>query len=101
MNKKCILASVLSAFTGLVSAQVSGNGSLGVTASIQGSILVTITSDGSGLAVTGSGTSSGTLPFASEQMYGGTVATGVTKTLTANTSYTLSTPVDIQVDVAN
>ena len=101
MNNKFILASVLSAFTGLVSAQVTGGGTLGVTADIQGSILVTFISDGAGLAVTGTGTSAGTLPFASEQMYGGTPAVGVTKVLTSNTSFTLSTPVDIQVDVAN
>jgi hypothetical protein len=101
MKRQLILISVLSAFTGLVSAQVTGGGTLGVTADIQGSILVTFISDGSGLAVTGTGSSSGSLPFSNEQMYGGTPATGVTKTLTSNTSYTLSTPVDIQVDVAN
>ena len=103
MSKTSLLAAALSAFalTGIVSAQVSGSGTLGVTAQIQGSILVTFTSDSAGLAVTGTGSSAGTLPFASEQMFGGTPASGVTKTLTANTSYTLSTPIDIQVDVAN
>jgi len=105
MTKHFIFATTLSAFafTGLVSAQsgISGSGTLGVTAQIQGSILVTFTSDVAGLAVTGTGSSAGALPFASEQMYGGTPATGVTRALTSNTSYTLSTPVDIQVDVAN
>ena len=101
MNKQFILASVLSAFTGLVSAQVVGGGSMGVTADIQGSILVTFISDGAGLAVTGTGTSAATLPFASEQMYGGTPATGVTKVLNGVTSFTLSTPVDVRVDIAN
>jgi hypothetical protein len=103
MNNRFILASVLSALTlaGLASAQTVGNGTMGVTADISSSILVTFTTATSGLAVTGSGTSAGALPIGSVQMYGGTTATGVTKTLQTNVSYTLSTPVNVQVDVAN
>jgi hypothetical protein len=75
-----------------------------VTADIQGSILVTFTSDAAGLALTGTGTSAGTLPFATQYMWNpSTVAatTGVTKVVTKGTGFTLSTPVDIEVDVAN
>ena len=103
MNNRFILSSVLSALTltGLANAQTVGNGTMGVTADISSSILITFTSATGGLAVTGTGTSAGALPIGSVQMYGGTTATGVTKALQTNVSYTLTTPVNVQVDVAN
>jgi hypothetical protein len=103
MNNKFILATALSAFafTGLVSAQVSGGGTLGVTANIQGSILVTFTQATGGLAVGGTG-SAGTWAFGTVQMYGGTIATGLTRSLNNGIiSYDLTTPVNIEVDTAN
>jgi hypothetical protein len=103
MNHRFFLTSVLSALTltGLASAQTVGNGTMGVTADISSSILITFTSAPGGLAVTGTGSSAGALPIGSVQMYGGTTATGVTKALQTNVSYTLTTPVNVQVDVAN
>lgn len=102
MKNRIILVTVLSAFTGLMSASgVTGSGTLQVTADIQGSILVTFTTDVAGLAVTGTGTSAGTLPFGTQKMFGGAPGTGVTKVVTIGTGFTLSTPVDIEVDVAN
>jgi CheY-specific phosphatase CheX len=103
MIKKLILASVISAFglTGLVSAQTSGSGTLGMSGSVQGSILVTFTTDTGGMTVTGTGSSAGTLPFSTIQMYGGSVPGNVTKSLTSNTAFTLSTTVAVQVDIAN
>ncbi len=91
------------AFTGLLNAQagVSGSGTLGVTANLQSSILLTFSAATSGAAITGTGTSAGSLAFGTVQMYGGSVASGVTRTLTGTTGFTLSTPINIQVQVAN
>jgi hypothetical protein len=41
------------------------------------------------------------LPFGNVQMYGGTLPTNVTRTLTGTTAFTLSTPIDVEVDLAN
>ena len=101
MQNKFILTSVLSAFAliGVASAQ-TGSGTLGVTATVQGSINLTFVTDASGLAVTGTGTSTASLPFGNVSMYSGTVPANVTKTIGA-TSFSLSTPFDVRVDLAN
>src|ERR1700675_4637203 len=101
MKNRFILTGVLSAFalTGVVKAQ-TGSGSLGVTATVQGSINLTFVTDASGLAVTGTTTSTASLPFGNVAMYGGSVPTHVTKTVNA-TSFDLSTPFDVRVDLAN
>jgi hypothetical protein len=64
MKNRLILASVLSAFAlaGGANAQ-TGSGTLSVTATVQGSISLTFVTDASGLAVTGTGTSTASLPF--------------------------------------
>jgi len=102
MKKTFILASVLSAFalTGIASAQ-TGSGTLGVTATVTGSINLTFVTDASGLAVTGTGTSTASLPFGTVSMYAGSVPANVTKTIHGTTSFDLSTPFDVQVDLAN
>jgi hypothetical protein len=56
-------------------------------------------SDPSGIAIGGSGTAAAAINFGSVQAYGGTVPTGVTKTLNGTTSWTLSTPIDVRVNV--
>src|SRR3984893_15954891 len=101
MKNKLILIIVLSVFalTGVANAQ-TGSGTLGVTATVQGSINLTFVTDASGLAVTGTGTSTASLPFGTVRMYGGTVPANVTKTVHA-TSFDLSTPFDVRVDLAN
>jgi hypothetical protein len=101
MNNKFILAPMLSAFAliGVANAQ-TGSGTLGVTATVQGSINLTFVTDASGLAVTGTATSTASLPFGNVSMYTGTVPTNVTKTI-AGTSFSLSTPFDVRVDLAN
>jgi hypothetical protein len=53
-------------------------------------------SDPSGISLSGSGTSSASLSFGSVQAFGGTLPTGVAKSVAAN-SWTLSTPIDVQV----
>jgi hypothetical protein len=102
MKSRCIITSVLSAFAliGAANAQ-TGSGTLGVTATIQGSISLTFVTDASGLAVTGTGTSAASLPFGTVSMYSGSVPANVTKTVTGTTSFSLSTPFDIHVDLAN
>ena len=102
MKNRFLLASVLSAFalTGIASAQ-TGSGTLGVTADVAGSISLTFISDAAGVALTGSGTSAAVVPFGTVSMYGGSVLGGVNRTVNGTTSFTLSTPFDVRVDLAN
>jgi hypothetical protein len=102
MNKRLCFAIVLSVFalTGVANAQ-TGSGTLGVTATVQGSISLTFVTDVSGLVVTGTGTSTASLPFGNVSMYSGTVPANVTKTVTGVTSFSLATPFDVRVDLAN
>src|SRR3984957_7489421 len=102
MKNKLILTSVLSAFAlaGVASAQ-TGSGTLGVTATVQGSINLTFVTDASGLAVTGTGTSTASLPMGNVSMYSGTLPANVTKTVNGTTSFALATPFDVRVDLAN
>lgn len=102
MINRILLASVLSAFAlrGVANAQ-AGSGTIGVTATVQGSILLTFVTDGSGLAVTGTTTSAASLPFGAVQMFGGSVPANVTKTINGLLSFDLSTPFDVRVDLAN
>jgi hypothetical protein len=102
MKNRFLLASVLSAFalSGVASAQ-TGSGTLGVTETVQGSILLTFVTDASGMAVTGTGTSTASLPFGNVKMFGGSVPTNVTKTVTGTTSFSVATPFDVRVDLAN
>jgi hypothetical protein len=102
LQNKLILTSVLSAFAliGVANAQ-TGSGTLGVTATVLGSINLTFVTDASGLAVTGTGTSIALLPLGNVSMYSGTVPANVTKTITGTTSFSLSTPFDVRVDLAN
>ena len=102
MKNRFILTSVLSAFaiTGIANAQ-TGSGMLGVSATIEGSINLTFVTDASGLAVTGTGTSTASLPFGTVSMFGGSLPANVTKTVNGTTSFDLSTPFDVRVDLAN
>jgi hypothetical protein len=101
MRNKIILA-VLSAFalTGIANAQ-AGSGTMGLTATVQGSILLTFVTNGSGLAVTGTTTSAASLPLGLVQMFGGSVPANVTKTINGLLSFDLSTPFNVRVDLAN
>jgi hypothetical protein len=103
MKNKLVLMTVISAFglAGLANAQVTSTGNLGVTANIEGSINLLFSTATGGFSVTGTGTATASLPFGNVQMYGGTPPTNVTRTLTGKTSFTLTTPVDVEVDLAN
>src|SRR5271156_5932466 len=103
MKRKLAFTSVLSAFTllGVADAQ-SGSGTMGVTATVQGSINLTFVSDASGLPVTGTNTNVASLPLGPVQLYGGgTPPANVTKTVNGVTSFALATPFDVRVDLAN
>src|ERR1700738_3669249 len=102
MKNRLILTIVLSAFalTGVANAQ-TGSGTLGVSATVQGSINLTFVTDASGMAVTGTATSTASLPFGNVSMYSGSVPANVTKTVNGVTSFDLSTPFDVRVDLAN
>ena len=103
MKNKLVLMTVISAFgfAGVANAQVQSTGNLGVTANIEGSINLLFSTATSGFAVTGTGTATASLPFGNVQMYGGTPPTNVIRTLTGKTAFTLTTPVNVEVDLAN
>lgn len=97
MKRTLILALLLMALTSLSAAAQTATGTLTVTATVNGSINLVLNSDGSGLALSsGAGTATATLAFGNIQAYGGTVPTGVTRTVGAS-NFTVSTPVDVYV----
>ncbi|MGD0359889.1 MAG: hypothetical protein ABSC93_03415 [Bryobacteraceae bacterium] len=100
--KILVITSILTAFaiTGIATAQTS-SGTLGVTANVQGSLNMTFATDSAGLAMTGTTTSAGSLPFGNVSMYSSTVPANVTKTVIPLTSFDLATPFDVRVDLAN
>jgi hypothetical protein len=79
----------------------TASGTVTVTATIAASVSMTFNTDASGIALGGSGTSAATMAFGNVQEYGGTVPANVTKTVNGVTSWTLSTPFDVTVSVAN
>lgn len=103
MKHTIALTTALSALAlvGVANAQVTSGGTLGVTANIEGSINLLFSTATGGFAVTGTGTATASLPFGNVQMYGGTVPTNVVRTLTGKTAFTLTTPVNVEVDLAN
>jgi hypothetical protein len=103
MKNKLVLMTALTAFglARLANAQTTAGGTMGVTADIEGSINLIFTTATSGFTVTGTGTATASLPFGDVQMYGGTPPTNVTRTLTGKTAFTLSTPINVEVDLAN
>jgi len=103
MKHAIALTTALSAFAlvGVANAQTTAGGTMGVTADLEGSINLIFTTAASGFAMTGTDSATGSLPFGNVQMYGGTVPTNVTRTLTGKTAFTLSTPINVEVDLAN
>jgi hypothetical protein len=79
----------------------STTGTVTVTATTVASISLTFESDGSGITLGNAGTAAVTVAFGSVQAYGGTVPTGVTKNVNGTTNWSLSTPIDVVVEVAN
>jgi len=65
--------------------------------SAAGSLTLTFSSNASGISMGGTGTSSASIAFGSVRAYGGSVPTGVTKSLNGTTNWTLSTPINVEV----
>jgi hypothetical protein len=63
-------------------------------------LTLTLQSDASGLTLGGSGTNSTTMSFGSMRAFGGTVPSGVTKTV-GTTTWMISTPFDVKVTCSN
>jgi hypothetical protein len=61
------------------------------------SLAMFISTDASGLTLTGSGTSNVTMSIGTIQAYGGTVPTGVTRSVNSPTNWTVATPFDVGV----
>jgi hypothetical protein len=79
----------------------STTGTVAVSVTTVASVSLTFVSDASGITLGNSGTSAATIAFGSAQAYGGTVPTGVSKSVNGTTNWTLSTPLDVVVEVAN
>jgi hypothetical protein len=79
----------------------SASGTVAVTATVASSVSLTFVSDPAGITLGGTGTSAATIAFGTVQAYGGTVPANVTKTVNGTTNWTLSTPFDVVVQVAN
>jgi len=79
----------------------SSSATMAVTITVAGSVSFVLQTDASGLTLTNSGTSVVTAAFGTMSAYGGTVPTGVTRTVNAPTNWKVSTPFDAVVQVAN
>jgi len=104
MKKLGLLASILlfivTCGIGTASA-TSSSATMAVTVTVAGSVSLILQTDASGLTLTNSGTSAVIAAFGTMSAYGGTVPTGVTKTVNAPTNWKISTPFDVVVQVAN
>jgi hypothetical protein len=78
----------------------SSDGNLTVTATVASSISLTFETDGSGVALTGAGSSTATLGFGAVSAYGTIATANVSRTLAAD-SFTVSTPFGVKVVSAN
>jgi hypothetical protein len=67
------------------------------TGGAAGSLTLTFSSNASGISIGGTGTASASMALGKVQAYGGTVPTGVTKSVNGTTNWTLSTPVNVKV----
>ncbi|HYX53914.1 MAG TPA: hypothetical protein VE783_10730 [Candidatus Limnocylindrales bacterium] len=100
MKKLILIAAALMMISSFAAAQTTASGTLSVTATVNGSINLVFNSDPAGVALTGSGTNAATLAFGTVQAFGGTLTTGVTRT-PGTTSFTVSSPFDVNVAKAN
>jgi len=84
-----------------VFAATTASGTVAVTATVASSVSLTFVTDPAGITLGGTGTSAATVAFGNVQAYGGVVPANVTKTVNGTTNWTLSTPFDVVVAVAN
>jgi hypothetical protein len=78
----------------------TASGTLAITAMVAGSINLVFNKDASGASLSGAGTNAATLAFGTVQAYGGTLPTGVTRTVDGS-NFTVSSIFDIQVSKMN
>ena len=103
-GRKLGLGILVAIAAGLVSPSAkatSATGTVAVTATTVASVSLTFVTDGAGITLGSSGTSAATVAFGSVQAYGGSVPAGVTKSVNGTTNWSLSTPIDVVVQVAN
>lgn len=93
-----IAAAMMMLLSSFASAQTA-NGTLTVTATVQGSINLVFNSDGAGVALTGSGTNAATLAFGNVSAFGA-INAGIVRTV-AVSSFTVSSAVDVNVSKTN
>jgi hypothetical protein len=79
----------------------NATGTVAVTATTSASVSLMFVTDASGITLGSSGTSAASIAFGAVQAYGGSVPVGVTKTVNGSTNWSLSTPFDVVVNVAN
>ena len=104
MKLKLLAGLMVLGFVTLASSPVfatSASGTVAVTATVGSSVSLTFVSDPAGITLGGTGTSAATIAFGSVQAYGGVVPANVTKTVNGVINWTLSTPFDVVVEVAN
>jgi hypothetical protein len=104
ISRKLPLAIFVLFILGLVSPSAhatTATGTVTVTATTVASVSLTFVTDGAGITLVNSGTAAATINFGSVQAYGGSVPAGVTKQINGTTSWSLSTPIDVVVQVAN
>jgi hypothetical protein len=95
-----VFAAVMMTSFAAAQAGSTANGTLTVSATVNGSITLIFNSDAAGVALTGDGTNAATLAFGTVQAFGGTLTPGVARSTTAN-NFTVSSAVDVRVDKAN
>jgi hypothetical protein len=101
MKKVVLLATLMCTAFGLgteTASATSASGSMAVSITVAGSVSLTIQTDASGLSL---GTSAVTTAFGTMYAYGGTVPTGVMRTVNGTTNWKVATPLDVVVQVAN
>ncbi|HLW53091.1 MAG TPA: hypothetical protein VKW06_09630 [Candidatus Angelobacter sp.] len=98
------IATVMFAMVSSMAVAQAGNtasGTLTVTATVNSSINLVFNSDAAGVALSsGAGTNAATLAFGNVSAFGA-IAAGITRTVVAGTSFTVSTPVDVLVTKSN
>jgi hypothetical protein len=99
---RSLIAAILAFFLyANVASATTASASMAVSVTVASSVGFTIQTDASGLTLGNSGTSAVTAAFGTMSAYGGTVPTGVTRTVNGTTSWKISTPFDVVIEVAN
>ena len=96
-----VMAGVFAVSSPAMASNPTASGTLAVSATVASSISMTFVTDASGIALGGTGTNEATLAFGSIQAYGGVVPTGATRVVNGTTSFTYSSPFDINVAEEN